>query len=117
MLAFEMSIYNVQYTRHEICNRNLRNIMSFFVLFYRSAVARVFDYSDDFCAYRRLHQQNGEKKLFPISGSARDERLCSKIAVKWLVLWELAMFSDRIRATIEPGPSVYRSLHAHMITL
>jgi hypothetical protein len=52
----------------------------------------------------------GEKKLFPISGSARDERLCSKIAVKWLVLWELAMFSDRIRATIEPGPSVYRSL-------
>lgn len=59
----------------------------------------------------------GEKKLFPISGSARDERLCSKIAVKWLVLWELAMFSDRIRATIEPGPSVYRSLHAHMITL
>ena len=61
MLALEMSIYN---TRHEIRNRNLRNIMSFFVLFYRSAFARVFDYSDDLCAHRRLHQQNEKKKNF-----------------------------------------------------
>ena len=61
MLALEMSIYN---TRHEIRNRNLRNIMSFFVLFYRSAFARVFDYSDDLCAHRRLHHQNEKKKTF-----------------------------------------------------
>jgi hypothetical protein len=67
--------------------QKIRNLCNIGVLFDRLPVATVFfDYVAMICA----SQENGERKFSGFRVQLDGMAACNKIAVKWMVLWELA---------------------------